>query len=156
MSTRLHYTLCDQMGLAYYVNGSIEPFHDCALLELDGAASHAKFAELVRQMLALIEKFRSERVSDNELAKAKRRYRYDLGSAFDDPDAMAGWFGGTELFYPPMSFDAKVARMEAVTAEDIRRAAQAVIRPERLIVAAAGGLTERQRREVEKVVMGWK
>jgi hypothetical protein len=36
MSTRLHYTLCDQLGLAYYVSSSIEPFHDAALFELDG------------------------------------------------------------------------------------------------------------------------
>ena len=47
---------------------------------------------------------RSERVSDAELTTAKRRYRFDLGAAFDDCDAMAGWFGGTELFYTPASF----------------------------------------------------
>jgi predicted Zn-dependent peptidase len=156
MSTRLHYTLCDQLGLAYYVNSSIEPFHDAALFELDGAAAHAKFAELVGRMFEILNKFREELVGEHELTKAKRRYRYDLASAFDDADAMAGWFGGTELFYPPPSYETKVARMEAITAEDIRRAAQHVFRPERLVVAAAGGLSVRQRREVEKLVADWR
>src|SRR5262249_50719285 len=52
MSTRLHYTLCDQKGLAYYVQGGIEPFHDTALFEVQGAASHAKFASLTEEVLA--------------------------------------------------------------------------------------------------------
>jgi predicted Zn-dependent peptidase len=156
MSTRLHYTLCDQLGLAYYVSSSIEPFHDAALFELDGAAAHAKLGELVSKMLSLLHRLRAEPVAPEELAKAKRRYRYDLASAFDDADAMAGWFGGTELFYPPPSYDSKVSRMEAVTAADIQRAAQRVFQPERLVVAASGGLSEKQKREVQKVVRTWR
>jgi len=156
MSTRLHYTLCDQLGLAYYVSSSIEPFHDAALFELDGAAAHGKFGELCSGMLKLCDRFRREPVAPEELAKAKRRYRYDLAAAFDDTDAMAGWFGGTELFYPPPSYDSKVGRMEAVTAADIQRAAQRVFTREHLVVAAAGGLSERQKREVQKIVKGWR
>ncbi len=156
MSTRLHYTLCDQLGLAYYVSSSIEPFHDAALFELDGAAAHAKFGELVTGMFTLLGRFRTELVTPEELSKAKRRYRYDLASAFDDADAMAGWFGGTELFYPPPSYEQKVARMEAVTAEDIQRAARRVFEPERLIVAASGGLSAKQRRDVQKIVEDWR
>ena len=69
---------------------------------------------------------------------------------------MAGWFGGTELFYPPPSYDSKVARMEAVTAADIQRAAERVFQPERLVVAASGGLSEKRRRDVEKLVKAWR
>jgi predicted Zn-dependent peptidase len=156
MSTRLHYTLCDQLGLAYYVSSSIEPFHDAALFEVDGAAAHAKVGELLTRMLGLLARFREEPVTPAELAKAKRRYRYDLASAFDDADAMAGWFGGTELFYPPPSYESKVARMEAVTAEDIQRAAGRVFQRERLVVAASGALGERQKRDVQKVVKSWR
>ncbi len=156
MSTRLHYTLCDQMGLAYYVSSALEPFHDAALFEVDGASAHGKVPELVRQMFALLDRLRDEPVSETELAKAKRRYRFDLGAAFDDCDAMAGWFGGTELFYPPASFEAKVERMERVTVKDVQRAALAVLRPANLIAGASGALTHKQRREVERLVRGWK
>lgn len=156
MSTRLHYTLCDQKGLAYYVNGSIEPFHDAALFEIDGASAHAKFGPLMTEILALCDVFRREAVSDAELTKAKRRYRYDLATAFDDVDAMAGWYGGTELFYPAPQYDDKVARMEAVTAKDVLRAAEAVFQPERLVVAAAGSLSAKQRRDVDKSIKTWK
>jgi predicted Zn-dependent peptidase len=156
MSTRLHYTLCDQLGLAYYVSSVLEPYHDSALFEMEGAAAHGKVGDLVGGMLGLIEKLRVEPVTAEELAKAKRRYRFDLASVFDDANAMAGWFGGTELFYPPLSFDEKVARMEAVTPADIQRAAGEVFRPDRLVVAASGGLSEKQRKGLEKLVRGWR
>src|SRR5215470_7698814 len=156
MSTRLHYTLCDQLGLAYYVSSVLEPYHDSALFELEGAAAHGKLGDLVGGMLGLLGKLRDERVSDEELAKAKRRYRFDLASAFDDANAMAGWFGGTELFYPPPSFEAKIARMETVTAGDISRAARAVFQPDGLVVAASGGLSDRQKRSLERLVKAWR
>jgi predicted Zn-dependent peptidase len=156
MSTRLHYTLCDQLGLAYYVSSAIEPYHDAAVFELEGAAAHGKLNELVGGMLGLLDKLRREPVTAAELTKAKRRYRFDLAQAFDDANAMAGWFGGTELFYPPPSYDSKVARMEAVTAADIQRAAAVVFQPERLVVAASGGLSEKQKRALEAQVKTWR
>jgi predicted Zn-dependent peptidase len=156
MSTRLHYTLCDQMGLAYYVSGAMEPFHDSALLVVDGAAAHAKLGELLERMLGILGRFRDEPVRPEELIKAKRRYRYDLAAAFDDADAMAGWFGGTELFYAPAEFETKVGRMDAVTAEDIQRAAGEILRRERLVVAASGALTAKQLAKVKKTVADWR
>jgi predicted Zn-dependent peptidase len=156
MSTRLHYTLCDQMGLAYYVNGALEPFHDAALVVVEGAAAHAKVGELLGHMLAILGRFRDEPVAAQELVKAKRRYRFDLAAAFDDADAMAGWFGGTELFYAPAEFDTKVARMDAVTADDIQRVAQEIFRRDRLVVAASGALAARQLGKVKKTVEEWR
>ena len=155
MSTRLHYTLCDQMGLAYYVSGALEPLHDTALVVVEGAAAHAKLGELLERMLDILARFRTEPVSDQELVKAKRRYRYDLGAVFDDADAMAGWFGGTDLFYPPLPFETKVAGMEAITADDIRRVANDVFRPDRLVVAGAGALNARQLARVKRIVAEW-
>src|SRR5262249_35575106 len=70
MSTPLHYTLCDQMGLAYYVNGALEPYHDTGLFVVDGAAAHAKFPELLKKMLDILGRFRSEAVTPEELTKA--------------------------------------------------------------------------------------
>ncbi|MFH0901539.1 MAG: pitrilysin family protein [Pseudomonadota bacterium] len=156
MSTRLHYTLCDQLGLAYSVGACIEPFQDCALFELDGATAHAKVAELLERALELLSKLGSDPVSDAEILKAKRRYRYDLYAALDDAEAMAGWFGGTELFYPPPGFAEKLARIEAVTSDDVRQAAQAIFQPQRLVVATSGLLGSKQRRDIERVVKKWR
>ena len=143
MSTRLHHRVCDQLGLAYYVSGNLEAFADAALFEIDATSAHANVAKLLGESLALCAKLREQPPSDDELAKAKRRYRWDLEATFDDPDAMAGWWGGTELFFRPASYEEKVARVEAVGPAEVRRVAEAVFRRDRLTVAAVGLLDDR-------------
>jgi predicted Zn-dependent peptidase len=156
MSTRLHYRLCDQLGLAYSIGAGLEPLHDVALLDVEGATAHPKVPELLRQMFALVGELREQLVSPAELDKVKRRYRYDFAASFDDANAMASWFGGTALYYPPPSFEERIARMEAVTAEDIRAAAQQVLRPERLAVVVVGGLGRGRQAEVRGIVEDWR
>ena len=98
MSTRLHYQICDQKGLAYSVAGSLHSYHDAALLEVDAACSHAKLPALVTETLAMLGRFREELVGEDELDKAKRRFVSDVESSYDDLDGLCGWFGGTELY----------------------------------------------------------
>ena len=103
MSTRLHYQICDQKGLAYSVAGSLHSYHDAALLEVDAACSHAKLPALVTETLAMLGRFREELVGEDELEKAKRRFVSDIESSYDDLDGLCGWFGGTELYSPARS-----------------------------------------------------
>jgi predicted Zn-dependent peptidase len=152
MSTRLHRRLLDELGLAYYVAGSLEPFIDAGLYEIDGATAHENVAELVREALGLLGRLRDAPPGDEELDKARRRYRWDLEHSFDDPDAMAGWWGGTELFFGPTSFDEKLARLERVTPDSVRAVARRVFRPERLTVACVGRLPARRAAEVRRIV----
>lgn len=152
MSTRLHRRVCDELGLAYYVSASIESFVDCGLYEIDANCAHANVAPLVRESLGLIAHLRDEPPPAAELDKARRRYRYDLQASLDDPDAMAGWWGGTELFFAPLSFEEKLARMEAVTPADLSAVAREVFRPERLSVVAVGLLEAGLEAELRRVV----
>ena len=156
MSTRLHRRLCDELGLAYYVAGSLEPFVDTGLYEIDGAAGPDNVASLVREALALVARLREEPPLDEELAKARRRYRWDLEHSFDDPDAMAGWWGGTELFFGPSTLEEKLARLERVTPDSVREVARKIFRPERLTVACVGQLSSRRATEVRRIVEGFR
>jgi len=152
MSTRLHRRLCDELGLAYYVAGSIEPFVDTGLFELDAQAHHSNVPALVRESLRIVARLRDEPPTRAELDKARRRYRWDLERSFDDADAMAGWWGGTELFYRPLSLEEKLERVARVTPSTVRDAAQAVFRPERLTVTCVGALSRRLAADVQRVV----
>jgi len=86
------------------------------------------------------------------ILKAQRRYRWDLERTFDDADAMAGWWGGTELFYKPRTHAERVRLFDAVTPEKIRRVARRVLRPERMTVAAVGPLTDAIERKVRAAI----
>ena len=152
MSTRLHYQICDQKGLAYSVSGGIEPLHDIALIEVDASCAPKKLSALVTEALALVGRFRDELVRPEDLAKAKRRYRGDIQAGYDDLDGLSGWYGGTELFYKPRTHAERVRLFESVTPEKIQRVARRVLTPDRMTVAAVGPLTPTILRKVKAAI----
>jgi predicted Zn-dependent peptidase len=156
MSTRLHYRLCDQLGLAYSLQAGLEPLHDVTVLEVTGATANAKVPELVTRLLELADELKQSGISEAELAKVKRRFRYDLLASIDDANAMAGWFGGTALYYPPTSLEERAARMDAVTVEDVRRAAGRVLAADNLAVVVVGSLTRARLAELRSAVQNYR
>jgi predicted Zn-dependent peptidase len=156
MSTRLHYTLADQKGLAYSIHAAIEPLADAALFEIAGATANAKVPALVRELLVLLDGLRKGQVTDDELAKARTRYRYETLASVDDASAMAGWFGGTALYYRPPTLSERLAQMAAVTIDDVVRVAEQVLAPNNLAIAAVGSLSRARLGELRESVTGWR
>src|SRR6187399_1425222 len=152
MSTRLHYQICDQKGLAYSVAGTLHSYHDAALLEIDAACAHAKLPALVNESLAILKRFRDELVGEDELEKAKRRFVSDVESSYDDVDSLCGWFGGTELFCKADAQEERARALARVRPEDVRAVARRVLRADRLSVTAVGMLAPTLARKVEKIV----
>jgi predicted Zn-dependent peptidase len=154
MSTRLHYRVCDQKGLAYHVNASLDPLYDTSLLEIDSACQPEKLPQLTVEIMALLSELRTTLVSDEELAKAKRRYVRDLEAGYDDVDGLCSWYGGMGLFVArPRSPAQRYRRFAAVTAEQIRRVACQVLRPERLAAVVVGRVERNLSRRVERILL---
>jgi predicted Zn-dependent peptidase len=68
---------------------------------------------------------------------------------------MAGWFGGTALYYPPPLLSQRLDQMAAVTADDIVETARRVIRPDGLVVAVVGALSKARQGELRQVIRDW-
>ncbi len=156
MSTRLHYTLADQKGLAYSINAAIEPLADAALFEIAGATANAKVPVLVRELLALLDGLRQGKVTEDELEKARVRYRYETLASIDDASTMSGWFGGTALYYKPPALSERLAQMQKVTRDDIVRVAEQVLSPEHLVLAAVGSLSKARLGELKQAIHDWR
>lgn len=156
MSTRLHYTLADQKGLAYSIHAAIEPLADTALFEIAGATANAKVPALVRELLGLLDGLRRGEITDDELAKARVRYRYETLASIDDASAMAGWFGGTSLYYPPQELSVRLAAMSKVTRDDVVEVARDVLAPDHLALAAVGSLSKPRLGELRGVINAWR
>ncbi len=155
MGTRLHYRLVDQQGLAYSVGAGIEPLADVALFEISGDTGHGKTTALLAGMLSLMAELRETRLTDAEMTRIRRRYRNDLLASVDDNTAMAGFFGGTALYYPPPTLAQRLDDMQRLTADDVRRAAQRIARPENLSVAIVGGPSRARQAELRELVQHW-
>jgi len=155
MSTRLHYQLADQKGLAYSIGAGIEPLADTALFEVTGATANAKLPTLVGEILSLLGGLRDAPIADDELAKIRTRYRHEILSALDDPSAMAVWYAGAALYYPPPSLSERLAAMTRVTADDIVETARRVLRPGTMTLAAVGALSRARLGELREVITSW-
>jgi predicted Zn-dependent peptidase len=156
MSTRLHYTLADQKGLAYSIHAAIEPLADTALFEIAGATANAKVPSLVRELLLLLDGLRRGEINDDELAKARVRYRYETLASIDDAAAMAGWFGGTALYYAPPPLSQRLEAMSGITVDELVDVAGKVLAPDHLVLAAVGTLSRARLGELRGVVNDWK
>jgi predicted Zn-dependent peptidase len=156
MSTRLHYTLADQKGLAYSIHAAIEPLADTALFEITGATANAKVPGLVRELLGLLDGLRRGNVTDDELAKARVRYRYETLASIDDAAAMAGWFGGTALYYPPAQLSERLAAMDRIGIDDVVQIADTVLTPQHLVIAAVGTLSRARLGELRQAITDWR
>jgi predicted Zn-dependent peptidase len=156
MSTRLHYQLADQKGLAYSVGAGIEPLADAALFEVTSATANAKLPTLVAEILRLVGGLRDDKIDEDELTKIRTRYRYETLASLDDTAAMTGFFGGTALYYPPPPLTERLASMARVTADDIVEAARRVLTPESMVLAAVGALSKARVGELREVVTGWR
>ena len=156
MSTRLHYTLADQKGLAYSVHAAIEPLADASLLEVTSATANAKVPSLVRELLGLLDGLRRGAITEDELAKVRTRYKYETLAGLDDASAMAGWFGGTALYYPPPGLSERLAQMATVRIDDIANVATQIFAPDNLAVVAVGTLSRARLGELRQSIHDWR
>lgn len=156
MSTRLHYQLADQQGLAYSVGAAIEPLADTALFEVTSATVNGKLARLVGEILGLVGGLRDRAISADEMTKIRTRYRYETVASIDDPGQMAGWFGGTALYYPPPALSERLAAIDRVTPDDLIATARQVFQPGGLVVAAVGALSKARVGELREAIGEWR
>jgi predicted Zn-dependent peptidase len=68
---------------------------------------------------------------------------------------MAGWFGGTALYYRPPALGERLAQIERVAVDDVVRVARDVLAPGRLAIAAVGSLSRARLGELRQVVTEW-
>ena len=89
-------------------------------------------------ILAEWDALRREGVSDEELARAKGNYAGTLARRFETNLALAGIFGLEGLLHRVESLQEAVARIQAVTHDDVVRVAQVYLDPERYVAVTVG------------------
>jgi predicted Zn-dependent peptidase len=69
----------------------------------------------------------------------------------DDSGALAGWYGGTQVYRDPEALSLRAERVQAVTAEEVQRVAQRVFAREGLVVTAVGPVKAKLWAECERI-----
>jgi len=93
----------------------------------------------VKLALGEVELLRRQPVAAEELALAKRSITRVFPQLFDSAAEVAGYFAEDEFLGRPHGFwEHYRERIEAVTAEDVRRAAEAYLHPDEVVIVTVG------------------
>ncbi|KYF55165.1 hypothetical protein BE08_40700 [Sorangium cellulosum] len=152
MSTRLYERICDRLGLCYDVSGMFEAYEDDGVVDIAAGVQHDRATVVIREIFALLRELAETGPREDELAKARDRHLWSVEAMQDDPEATAGFYGLSALADIARTPEARHEELARVTVEDVRNAARALFRPERLTVVAVGLLRASEEAKLEKAV----
>ncbi|MBI2887422.1 MAG: insulinase family protein [Chloroflexi bacterium] len=138
MTSRLFLEVRERRGLAYDVHSYVSHFLDAGAVTIyagvDPKNAVATLKVVLEQLLRL-----QDGIPEDELARAKELTKGRMLLRMEDTRAVSSWIGGQELLMGKVrTVDEVVALVEAVTPEDVRRVAQALIKPDCLSLAVVG------------------
>lgn len=153
MSSRLFLNVRERQGLAYNVFAETNSYVDTGLFEAYAGVTIDKINQALESVLHELELIRHELVGEAELAKAKQQLTAGLEMSLESNSNIADRLGAhLVLLGRVLPIDEMIAEIEAVTAEDVRRVAQAMLAPERLRFAVIAPDPEPAARYFESLV----
>jgi predicted Zn-dependent peptidase len=136
MSSRLFQEVREKRGLAYSVYSFSSQYADTGLFGVYAGCQPAKTEEVLAICREEIEKAVQHGLTDEELDRGKGQMRGQLVLGLEDPASRMSRLGKSELVYDRLEpVDEILAKIDAVTHDDIREAARLVLgRPKTLAV----------------------
>lgn len=138
LASRLQRRVVEQTGLAYSVSAELEAFADAGLVEIDATVAHSKVPALLETLLGILGDLAGAPPDEDELARARARHRYGVEFMADSVADLAGWFGEGEVVHGPIDIADRVAAVDAVTGEDVRRVAARLLDRRRMVAVIVG------------------
>lgn len=139
-ASRLFNVIRSEKGLAYAIWGYVGASYDHpGVFQVGGETKFESTSEALEAAIAEIKRMKAEMVTDEELAYAKESYLNSFIFNFDTPEEVVGRQMLYEYYGYPADFLQKSrARIEGVTKDDVMRAAQRMLNPDKLIILCVG------------------
>ena len=139
MSSRLWISVRERQGLAYYIGTGVDSSTDVGFLATRAGVDNQKVERAIKTILDEYKKIASIKISQAELRKAKDYIRGSSLISMEASDEKASFAAFQELLTGKiLTLEQKLAKIEAVTVNDIQRVAQDIFRPEKLNLALIG------------------
>jgi predicted Zn-dependent peptidase len=140
-AARLQLGLVEQRALAYAVGASLEGYSDCAVFSVAAVCTPEKALPLAAQLLRILSELRTTEVPEADMGRLRAGARIRGDFMLDSPIAIVEWLALGELWRDPSSgMEPWLRELEAVTASDLRRAADFLFRRSGMTACVAGPL----------------
>jgi len=138
-SSRLFVEIREKRGLAYSVNTDVEAYQDCGYLATQSGVEHGKLEETLKIVLNEYKKIAFQKVSGNELKKAKDYIKGKSVMNFESSDEVAIFHIDQEVRKGQiMTLPEIFRKIDKVTQADILRVAKDIFRNNKLNLAVIG------------------
>jgi len=145
-SSRIWINIREKRGLAYYVKASNYSDLDEGCFLTHAGINNNKVEEAIKEILNQYRLIKNKKVSIKELRKAKDHIKGRAILGLESSDDLASFYGNQELFENKiLTLDEKLAKIEAVTVEDVQRVAKDIFRPEKLNLALIGPFKDKKK-----------
>lgn len=143
-SSRLFKKVRTELGLAYGAGGGMSPaFDHKGMFYFYTSTKPSTTAKALSAMLDEIKLIREAPVSDTELKVAKEGFLNRFAFQFDSTAKLVNRMLTYKFYGYPVDFNQKLrAAVEKVTKEDIQKAAQSYLLPDKLAIVALGKVKE--------------
>lgn len=139
MSSRLFTEVRERRGLAYSVRASLSPYQDVGNFAIQAGLTKAKIDEGIKVILKELGKAVKSGVTAEELTRAKEYIKGKTVLGLEESSALAEFFAKQELLQRKLETpEEKLAKIEAVTREDVKAVAREIFRDEHLSAALIG------------------
>jgi predicted Zn-dependent peptidase len=123
-SGRLYQRLRQELGLVYNLNAASSVYEDCGYMAIHTVCAPENLTLVQDAILDEWLMLQEDGISEHELQAAKGYYTGTLARRFETNLSVAGIFGIEGLLHQVEPFEAAIARINAVTSEAVRDAAQ--------------------------------
>lgn len=136
MSSRMFIEVRERRGLAYRVGTSTETFADAGYLETHCGVEHENLEKALQVVMDEYKKIRTEKVSPEELKKAKEGIKGRMAMGVEGSDEVVEFLVGQEVLTGNIKLiKERMKEIDAVTAEDVLRVAKDIFKNEKLNLA---------------------
>lgn len=155
-TSRLMMRLREDLGLTYSVEAGLSLFAETGCFTVDLSVAPESLPRAVREVLNIFEELCREPVGEEEMAKVVRTFLFDLDFSRDHIEEMAVRYGWGELVGSLRTVAQDRREIASVTSHQLLSTARELFVPENLRAAFTGPFSARDRREVEKMLKGFR
>jgi len=153
MSSRLFIEIRERRGLAYYVQAGSHAYSDTGVTMVRAGVEKGKIGEALQATVKELNKLKKTAVSSIEMKKAKEFSKGRVALALEDTATKLDWY------LEQISFKKSVEepeqwfkKIDNVTPQDVKRAAQEILRPENATLSIVGPYNSKQGKELRSLV----
>ena len=139
MSSRLFISVRERNGLAYYIYTSVADYKDVGYFAAQSGVNNKKCLEAIKIILDEFKKVKEEKISAEEIKRAKDYIKGRTNIALESSDAVASFVANQEIDTGKiLTPEEKFAKIDKVTTDDLQRVANDIFVDNKLNLALIG------------------